>query len=116
MYLGIIDTPGIHEAAAVAVARLDGITAALAVLIGADPKRRLGAVFRPPRLIRHQAEAPIAYGEGFGVVLSHHLSLFDGGQPRFSRPNGRAPFCSHSASPTGISGSGSAGSSTGVGC
>ena len=59
--LAVLDTSGILEAGAVAVARPDGIATALAVLKGAGPDGRLGAMLRPPGVIRYQAETPITY-------------------------------------------------------
>jgi hypothetical protein len=59
----------------VAVACPDGMIAARAVLKGANPNRRLRAMLRPPGVVRDQAEAPVADGKGFGVVLPHPLPL-----------------------------------------
>jgi len=51
------------------------VSPALAILVGANPNRRLRTMARPSRLIGDQAEATIADGEGLGVVFPHLYSL-----------------------------------------
>src|SRR6266508_4158721 len=69
--VGLPKTPGVDEATAVAVTRPDRMSSALLVLEGANPRRRLQAVLRPARVIRHQPEAAIPDREGLGVVVAH---------------------------------------------